>query len=91
MAMPHLTSGTLVRPTHPTGLLCCLVLTAAAARAGAGDINTIDPAYKHASPEAYEKWRDLKFGLRICMGYYNIRGIEASWPVLGMSNPKKQE
>jgi len=70
------------------GALVVLFLPAAVAAAPGGEV---DPAYKHASAEAYEEWRDMKFGLRICMGYYNMRGIEASWPVLRMSNEKKHE
>jgi len=58
---------------------------------GADDAKTPDPRYKHASPEAYEKWRDLKYGLRIHWGYYSLLGGEASWPVVRMSNEKKQE
>jgi alpha-L-fucosidase len=53
--------------------------------------NVLDPRYKHASPEAYERWRDLKYGLRIHWGIYSQYGFEASWPVLKMSNGKKQE
>jgi alpha-L-fucosidase len=56
----------------------------------AKDWDTVDPDYKHASPEAYEQWRGLKYGLRIHWGYYCLLGAEASWPVLKMSNPEKQ-
>ena len=34
--------------------------------------DTVDPDYKHASPEAMERWYDLKFGLRIHWGIYSI-------------------
>ena len=47
----------------------CLVLMAFPARAGQ---DTVDPDYKHASPEAMERWYDLKFGLRIHWGIYSI-------------------
>lgn len=57
----------------------------------ADDWNTLDANYKHASAEAYEKWRDLKFGLRIHWGYYSLLGAEASWPVRNMSNEKKRQ
>lgn len=57
----------------------------------AADWDTVDPDYRHASPQAYEKWRDLKYGLRIHWGYYCLLGCEASWPVRGMPNQKKQE
>ena len=50
---------------------------------------TLDPTYEHASPEAYERWRDLKYGLRIHWGIYSQYGFEASWPVLQMSNEDK--
>ena len=50
----------------------------------------LDPSYKHASPVAYERWRDLKYGLRIHWGVYSQYGCEASWPVLQMSREKKQ-
>lgn len=62
-----------------------------AAGARAEDWNTVDPQYRHASAEAYEKWRDLKYGLRIHWGYYCLLGREASWPVRGMSNQEKQK
>jgi alpha-L-fucosidase len=52
---------------------------------------TVDPRYQHASPEAVERWRDLKYGLRICWGQYNVWNIEASWPLRNMSNARKQE
>jgi hypothetical protein len=76
--------------------ISCLTLAVTAllipplARA-ADNANTVDPAYKHASPEAYERWRDLKYGLRIHWGVYSLLGVEASWPFRGMSNQKKQE
>lgn len=49
--------------------------------AGAGQKN-VDPDYQHASPEAMERWYDLKFGLRIHWGVYSIwaDGPE-SWPL----------
>ncbi len=61
-----------------------------AGKCAADDWNTVDPAYRHASPEALERWRDLKYGLRICWGQYNVWNIEASWPVVQMSNSRKQ-
>ncbi|MCX6926862.1 MAG: alpha-L-fucosidase, partial [Verrucomicrobia bacterium] len=51
--------------------------------------NTLDPDYKHASQEAYEKWRDLKYGIRIHWGVYSKLGVEASWPILKMSNKER--
>jgi hypothetical protein len=56
----------------------------------ADDWNTLNPNYKHASKAAYERWRDLKFGLRIHWGYYSLLGVEASWAVRNMSNEEKQ-
>ncbi len=55
------------------------------------DFNVLDPSYSHAPPEAFEAWRDLKYGLRIHWGIYSQLGVEASWPVRNMSNEKKQE
>ena len=52
---------------------------------------TLDPRYQHASPDAYERWRDLKYGLRIHWGIYSQYGFEASWPLLKMSHGEKQE
>jgi alpha-L-fucosidase len=66
-------------------------LLALAAVRAADNANTLDPAYRHASPEAYERWRDLKYGLRIHWGVYSMLGVEASWPLRDMSNQKKQE
>ena len=60
-------------------------------RSMATDWNTIDPGYRHASSEALERWRDMKYGLRICWGQYNVWNIEASWPLLQMPNAKKQQ
>ena len=50
----------------------------------------VDPDYKHASPEAYERWRDLKYGLRIHWGQYCLLGVEASWPLRQMNNQDRQ-
>lgn len=35
--------------------------------------------YRHASPQAVEAWRDMKYGLRIHWGVYSKLGLEASW------------
>jgi alpha-L-fucosidase len=73
-------------------LLLLLLLALGMRRpARAADWDKVDPAYKHASSEAYERWRDLKYGLRIHWGIYSLLGAEASWPVLKMPNEKKQE
>jgi len=40
--------------------------------------------YRHASPAAYEAFRDIKFSVRIHWGVYAMRHLEASWPALGM-------
>jgi alpha-L-fucosidase len=50
-----------------------------------------DADYIHASEAAHEAFRDIKFSIRIIWGVYSKWGIEASWPVLGYSNEKKQE
>jgi alpha-L-fucosidase len=73
-----------------------LLMAAALTISGANHLradgpNLLDPRYKHASPVAYERWRDLKYGLRIHWGIYSQYGFEASWPVLKMANEKKQE
>ncbi len=74
----------------PTTFTLAIIFISAFARAADGP-DTLDPAYRHASPEALERWRDLKYGLRICWGYYSLWNIEASWPVMKMSNEKRQE
>jgi len=43
---------------------------------------TTDPDYKHAPQEVLERWRDLKFGMRIHFGVYSHLGVEASWPLV---------
>ncbi|MDR3232890.1 MAG: alpha-L-fucosidase [Planctomycetaceae bacterium] len=52
----------------------------------------IDSDYVHASPEAYEAFRDIKYSVRIHWGVYAMWNLEASWPWIssGMSNEKKQ-
>jgi len=46
-----------------------------------GGAEQVDPEYRHASPEAVEAWRDMKYGLRIHWGVYSKLGLEASWPL----------
>ena len=41
----------------------------------------VDADYTHASPQAYEAWKDLKFGMRIHWGMYSTLGLDASWPI----------
>jgi len=84
------------RSTHSllalaTMLLGAWIMPAPPAHGRAEDPNTLDSSYRHASPEAYERWRDLKYGLRIHWGFYSLFGGEASWPVLNMSYARKQE
>ncbi|MDR3252208.1 MAG: alpha-L-fucosidase, partial [Tannerella sp.] len=50
-----------------------------------------DADYLHASEEAHEAFRDIKYSIRIHWGVYAMQEIEASWPFLEMSNEKKQE
>ncbi|MDR1222242.1 MAG: alpha-L-fucosidase, partial [Tannerella sp.] len=50
-----------------------------------------DADYIHASETAHEAFRDIKFSIRIHWGVYSKWGIEASWPMLKMSNEKKTE
>jgi alpha-L-fucosidase len=42
------------------------------------DIRT-HPDYKFASPEAYEKFQDMKFGMMIHWGFYSQLGVTESW------------
>ena len=53
------------------------------------DATVLDRGYRHAPEQAYEKWRDLKYGLRIHWGVYSRLGVEASWPFKPMSNEQK--
>ena len=48
--------------------------------------------YQHASPEAFEAFRDLKYGVRIHWGLYSILGKPGeSWPFLPMTFAAKQQ
>jgi alpha-L-fucosidase len=48
--------------------------------------------YRHASPAAFEAFRDLKFGVRIHWGLYSLWQLpDESWPFLRMSNERRQE
>ena len=46
-------------------------------------VDKVDPDYQWASPQAYETWKDRKFGVRIHWGLYSTLGVEASWPLIG--------
>ncbi len=47
--------------------------------------------YQHASPAAYEAFRDLKYGVRIHWGIYSAMQLpDPSWPFLKMSYARKQ-
>jgi alpha-L-fucosidase len=59
--------------------------------AQSADWDRLDPNYRHAPAQAYDDWRDLKYGLRIHWGVYSMLGVEASWPFKTMSSAKKQE
>jgi alpha-L-fucosidase len=50
-----------------------------------------EPDYQHASADAVEAFRDLKYGVRIHWGLYsvNCQG-NTSWPFLALSNEQKQ-
>ena len=74
-----------------TILAVCLSIAVLSVSARADDSKTLDPAYHHASQAAYEKWRDLKYGLRIHWGQYSLLGCDASWPVRTMTGPKKMD
>jgi len=49
------------------------------------------PAYQWASEEAYEAFADMKYGIRIHWGVYSLLNVDASWPMLDMKFPEKQE
>jgi alpha-L-fucosidase len=49
------------------------------------------PGYQHASPEAIESFKDLKYAIRIHWGLYSLAHLQGeSWPFLKMSNRQKQ-
>lgn len=51
-----------------------------------------EPDYKHASVEAHEAFRDMKFGVRIHWGIYSIWELShESWPFLKMDYAKRQQ
>jgi len=51
-----------------------------------------DADYRHASETAYERFRDIKYSIRIHWGVYVLQpGTEASWNFLKYTNEKKQE
>jgi alpha-L-fucosidase len=77
--------------THVPQILALVVASVTLSAQAADDSpNDLDPSYHHASEAAYERWRDLKYGLRIHWGFYSLLGVEASWPVLQMSDTRKQ-
>jgi alpha-L-fucosidase len=39
----------------------------------------VHPDYKYASPEAIEKFQDMKFGMMIHWGFYSQLGVTESW------------
>ncbi|MBM4038852.1 MAG: hypothetical protein FJ290_10085, partial [Planctomycetes bacterium] len=67
------------------------LLTSGLAGLRAADQEPVDPGYQHAPPDAYERWSDLKYGLRVHWGPYSLLGVEALWPVRTMPNARKQE
>ncbi len=50
------------------------------------------PEYRHASAQAYEAFKDIKYGVRIHWGLYSIAGNKPgeSWPFLEMPFAEKQ-
>ena len=50
------------------------------------------PEYQHASADAYEAFKDMKYGVRIHWGLYSIAGNKPheSWPFLDLSFAQKQ-
>ena len=62
------------------GLLVFVLLTSVQAK----DWDTVDADYKHASAGAYERWRNLKYGLRSRVIYLFFRVIRK---VVHVRNP----
>ena len=54
-----------------------------------GHVDKVSADYKHASPAAYEAWRDRKFGIRVHWGMYNVLGLDASWPMRADQSSKE--
>jgi alpha-L-fucosidase len=51
-----------------------------------------DDDYQHASEEAFEAFRDLKYTVRIHFGLYSLFNMyDTSWPFLPLSNEARQE
>lgn len=49
------------------------------------------PEYRWASDAAYERFRDIKYGVRLHWGPYSILGEPGeSWPFLKLSFPERQ-
>lgn len=68
-------------------LMTCVLLSIGGRVALARDMNEswvskVDADYKYASPQAYEDWKDLKFGMRIHWGIYSTLGLDASWTMI---------
>jgi hypothetical protein len=59
------------------------MLLAAARDMNQSFVDKIDPDYRWASPQAYEAWKDRRFGMRVHWGIYSTLGVDASWPLLG--------
>jgi alpha-L-fucosidase len=50
------------------------------------------PEYRHASEQAYEDFRDIKYGVRIHWGIYSVaNSAHESWPFLTMSLAERQK
>jgi len=50
------------------------------------------PEYRWASEQAYEAFRDIKYGVRLHWGLYSIKGEpQESWPFLKMSFAERQK
>lgn len=50
------------------------------------------PEYRWASSQAYEAFRDIKFGIRIHWGIYSVAGYDKeSWPFLSKSFAERQQ
>ena len=49
----------------------------------------VDPDYRHAGPEALERWQDWKFGLRIHWGLYTLVNGGESWVIKAHEGDKE--
>jgi len=58
--------------------LATVVLSSPWASPDPWDSRPVDPDYQYATPQAYEEFADLKFGMRLHWGQYTVLGLNAS-------------